>query len=176
MVLTVPSPALLGQNIPVAVVVGIIGLAGMLFGRRSLAAIASFSLLLLLFLGKTVTDILKLGSPDTAVLVTMFTVVLALFEASSIVLTFTEDNSKLKAREDELSQGLKTRLDAWLRNQISNQARFAVVALGLSIGLLPIAGFTSVSTNQIAFSATLALMAVIVLLFLTVHRREPEIR
>ena len=172
--LAVPPLALLDQNILFTVGVALVGLAGMLLGKRTLATVASLSLLTLLIWGKAATSILKTSPPDTAVLLVEFTMVLMFMEASFLTLTFNRDYSQLKAREDELSQVLRVRLRGWLRNQLTGQSKLALVAFGLSVGLLPIAGFTSISSNQLAFSATLALLAVVVLLFLITHRREPE--
>ncbi len=170
----IPGPVLFHQNVLSAIVVGLIGLAGMLLGKRSLALGASLTLLFLLVFGKITTDILKLNSPDTAVFLAEFIAILALMEASTVLHTFTEEHLQLKVKSDELSQVLRERLEAWLRNQLSSQARLSLIILGLSLGLLPVAGFTSITSNQLALSATLALLAVVLLMFLVVHRREPE--
>ncbi len=174
MILAIPHPALLDQNIPFTVVVSLVGFVGMLLGKKTLATVASLSLLILLVWGKVTANILKTSFPDTAVLLVEFTLVLVFMEASFVTLTFNRDYSKLKAREDELSQILSIHLQGWLRSQLTGQSKLALVALGLSIGLLPVAGFTSISSNQLIFSATLALLAVVVLLFLVTYRREPE--
>ena len=100
--------------------------------------------------------------------------VLTFMEASSTILTFNREYSGLKEREDELSQIITSHLEAWLRSQLAGQGKLALAALGLSVVLLPIAGFTSIPSNQLVFSSTLALLAVIVLLFLITHKREPE--
>jgi hypothetical protein len=47
-------------------------------------------------------------------------------------------------------------------------------ASALSLGLLVLGGFSSISINQLAFSAALVLVAVGVLLFLLTNRREPD--
>ncbi len=172
-ILTAPPPALLNQNIPLALVVGSVGLVGMMLGKRKLAIGASLTLLSLLIWGKAATNILKLEAPDTAVLLAEFTAVIAFAEASSTVLTFSGDNQELRDREDELSRTLGRRLETWLKGQLVNEARVSLVVLGLSLGLLPLAGVTSVSRNELVFSATLALLAVVVLMFLVTHRREP---
>jgi hypothetical protein len=173
-VLTIPPRALLDQNILVAIILGVVGLAGMLTGKRLLSLTASLSILSLLIWGKAATNILNTGAPDTAALMAEFTIVLLLTEASLVVLTFTKEYDVMNARDDELSRVLSRSLEAWLRNQLANQSRLASVALGLSIGLVPIAGLTSISSDQLIVSATLALLAVVVLMFLVIHRRESE--
>ena len=174
-ILAIPASALSGQNLPITVAVALVGLLGTMLGRQTLATTASFSLLVLLIWGKAAASILKTASPDTALLLVEFTAVLVFMEAASTVISYGEDYSILRAREDELSEVLRVRLQAWLRNQLVNQGKLALVAVGLSIVLLPVAGLTSISSNQLVFTATLALLAVVVLLFLVTHRREPEV-
>lgn len=171
---SVPPQALLDLNIPVALLLGGLGIAGMLLGRRVLAVTASLSILSLLIWGKVAGNALNLSAPDTAVLLAEFTAVLLLTEASLVVLTFTQDYAILQDRRDELSHVLSLRLEEWLRNQLLNQSGLALVALSISIALIPVAGLTSASSNQLIFTATLALMAVVILMFLVIHRREPE--
>lgn len=162
------------QNVLVGVALGLVGLAGMLFWKRFLAMTASLTLLGMLIWGKAAGSILKLDTPDTAVLLTEFALIILLAEESLVVLTFHREHSNLKSRRDEYSQLLTQRLQGWLANQLSNQAKLALAGLGLSIGLVPIAGLTTISSDQLVFSATLALLAVVVLMFLVTHRREPE--
>jgi len=64
----------------------------------------------------------------------------------------------------------------WVKGQLSRQARLTIGALGLSLVLLVLGGFTSVSINQLAFSAVLVLLVVGALVFLITQRREPETR
>ncbi len=56
------------------------------------------------------------------------------------------------------------------------QGKIAVGSLGISLALLPLAGFTSISTQQLPITGALLLIAVIALLFLVTYRREPERR
>lgn len=172
-VLAVPPRALLDMNIPVALFLSGLGLAGMLLGRRLLAVTASLSILSLLIWGKMAGNILNLRAPDTAVLLAEFMAILLLTEASHVVLTFKREHATLQDRRDELSHALGLRLEAWLRNQLLNQSWLALVALSISVALIPVAGLTSVSSDQLVFTATLALLAVVILMFLVTHRREP---
>ena len=172
--LTIPSAALAGLNLPLAGLVGLTGLVGMLYWKKTPIIISSAALFALLVWGKVATKIIQSSSPDTALLLVEFTLVLVSLEASQTALTFQGDYKPVKDREDELSEALRSRLQGWLRNQLTGQLRLALVALGLSIGLLPLAGFTSLPSDQLAISASLALLAVVVLLFLVTHKREPE--
>ncbi len=150
------------------------GLGGMLLGRRRLATAASLSLLTFLVVGKIAANTLRTSPPDSAILLVEFTAVLVFMEASFAVFTLDKDYASLKGRGDEISQVLGIRLRAWLRNLLVMEGKLALGALVLSIGLLPLAGFTSIPSNHIAFSATLALLAIVVLMFLITHRRELE--
>ena len=145
----------------------------MILEKQALATAASLSLLGLLIFGKAAGGVLKASPPDTAVLVVEFALVVFLLEASLVVSTFNREYSRLKAKQDELSSTLRMHLREWLGGQLSGQAKLSIVTLALSIGLLPVAGFTSIPSNQIIVSSTLALLAVLVLLFLVTHRREP---
>lgn len=172
-VLAVPGLLLLGQNFFVLVAVASVGLAGMLMNKQTLATASSLSLLGLLILGKAAGGVLKATPPDTAVLVVEFALIVFLLEASLVVSTFNREFSRLKAKEDELSSTLRTHLHGWLRGQLTGQAKLGLATLAISIGLLPVAGFTSIPSNQIIISSTLALLAIVVLVFLVTHRREP---
>jgi len=165
-ILAIPAGALFNQNLIVTVLVTAAGLTGMLLARKSLAAMASIGLLALIVWGKVASSILRTGSPDTAVFVIEFTTVIVLLEASSVVIAFNKNISRLKPDQHAL-------LQTWLWNQLKNQGKLGLVALGLSIVLLPVAGLTSIPSNQLVLSATLALLAVVVLLFLITHGREP---
>ena len=171
--LAVPGPLLLDQNLLVMMALASLGLVGMMVNRQALATAASLFLLGLLILGKAAGSVLKTSPPDTAVLVVEFTLVVFFLEASLVVSTFNREYSRLRGKEDELSSTLRTGLHGWLRGQLAGQAKLGLVTLGLSIGLLPLAGFTSIPSNQIIVSSTLALLAIVVLMFLVTHRREP---
>ncbi len=173
-VLPIPVIALSGQSVALTVAVAAIGLSGMILRKQTIAAAGSISLLALVVWGKAAATIIKTASPDTALLLIEFTAVLVFLEASSATLSFEDEYAKLKHKNDELSEAFRAQLQLWLRSQLTNQGKLASVALGLSMILLPVAGLTSISNNQLVFSATLALVAVIVLLFLVTHRREPE--
>jgi hypothetical protein len=173
-VFAVRSQIFLGLGSLIALAVAVIGLSGMFARKQSLATLASVMLLVLVVAGKVGTDLTKAPSPDTAVLLLQFVAVIFFLEASRVVLSFDQETSELEARTDEMSQTIRERLDAWVRDQLSRQARLMIGVLGLSLVLLVLGGFTSVSINQIAFSAILVLLVVGALLFLITQRREPE--
>ncbi len=150
------------------------GLAGTFSGRAYLAGFASVSLLALLAWGKASETVLKTGAQDTAVLLIKFVLILFFMEASSAVIAFNKAYRKLQNKEDEMSQKQRSWLVGWLRGLLSRQGKVSLASAGLSIVLLPLAGFTSTGNTQLAFTATILFLAVIVLLFLLTHRREPE--
>lgn len=172
-ILTLPPVVLLGQNSMIALVLALAGLTGMIRGKQILVTTASLSLLVALVWGKTAAHLLKTAPLDTAVLLLEFTTVLILMEASSVVLSFHEDYGRLMGKRDEFSAMLRARLQAWLQHMLGRQGKLGLAAVAISAVLLPVAGITSIPSNQLVFTATLALLAVIVLLFLAVHRREP---
>lgn len=153
-----------------------IGFSGMLLKRGALAKAASLSLLALVIGGKVGEDLLGAAAPDTAVLLIQFVVVIFLMEASRVVLVFDLENGQLAGKDDDLSMDIFRRLVNWAKGQLVSQARIMLSVLGLSLVLLVVGGLTSVSINQLGFSAGLVLVAVGVLLFLITQRREPETR
>ncbi len=175
-VLGVPSQMFLGNGILVVSVVVAVGLSGMLARIEAFATLASVWLLVLLVEGKVGTDLVRAPAPDTAVLLLQFVAVIFFMEASRVVLSFDKETSELAGRTDEMSQAARERLGMWVTGQLSRQARLIIGALGLSLVLLVLGGFTSVSINQLSFSAILVLLVVGVLLFLITQRREPETR
>jgi len=172
----IPSQVIFGLQFPALVIVSGIGLLGMLGRREVLARSASLSLLALVIGGKVGADIIGGSASDTAVLLVQFVAVVFLMEASRVVLVFDRENSELVEKPDELSQGLRKKLAMWAQGQLVGQARIMVAVLGLSLGLLVVGGFGSVSVNQLVFSAILVLLVVGVLVFLITQRREPETR
>ena len=126
--------------------------------------------------GKVGTDLTIAPNPDTAVLLFQFVAVIFFMETSRVVLSFDQETSELGRRTDEMSQAIRERLGVWVKGQIGRQARIMIGALGLSLVLLIIGGFTSVSINQLSFSALLVLLVVSALVFLITQRREPETR
>jgi hypothetical protein len=153
-----------------------VGLLGMLGKKEIFARGASLSLVGLIIGGKVAGDALGSMAPDTAVLLVQFVAVIFFMEASRVVLSFDGENRELAGKQDELSTGLMRRLVEWTRGQLVSQARIMLVTLGLSLVLLLIGGFTSISINRLGFSAGLVLVVVGVLLFLVTNRREPEQR
>jgi len=172
----IPSQVIFGLQLPALVIVSGIGLLGMLGRREVLARGASLSLLALVIWGKVGVDIIGGAASDTAVLLVQFVAVVFLMEASRVVLVFDRENSELVEKPDELSQGLRRKLALWAQGQLVGQARIMVAVLGLSLTLLVVGGFGSVSVNQLVFSAILVLLVVGALVFLITQRREPETR
>ena len=95
-------------------------------------------------------------------------------EANSVVATFYASHRGLGEKKDELSQVLEARLRLWLRNQLSRQGGIAIGSIGLSVVLLPLAGLTSISSSELSVTGALLFLAIVALLFLVTHRREPE--
>jgi len=173
-VFSLPSSVLFGLQFPAVLAISAVGLLGMFGKRRIPARIASLSLLGLIVGGKAGLDLLKSESPDTAVLLLQFAAVIFFMEASQAVLSFEIEKIELVGKPDETSQWLLRRLVEWGQGQLAAQARIMAAALGLSLVLLVVGGFTGVSINQLAFSAGLVLLVVGLLLFLIMQKREPE--
>jgi hypothetical protein len=146
----------------------------MLRRNELLARGASLSLLGAIIGGKVGTDVLGGVAPDTAGLLLEFVAVIFFMEAGRVVISFEMENRELAEKRDELSLSLARKLALWAQGQLAGQTRIAAGASALSLGLLVLGGFSSVSINQLAFSAVLVLVAVGVLLFLLTNRREPE--
>ncbi len=168
-----PLEMLPGQNLALTIAVSVIGTLGVTLGRKLLVTLASSILLTLLVFGKIASDILKASAPDTAVLLLQFIAIIFLLEASKVIITFDTIYRDLSPRQDEVSGLVRERIISWTRGQLLRQTRLAVAILGLSLGLIVVGGFTSISVNQLYFSATLIIVSVAVLLFLLTHRREP---
>ncbi len=173
-VLAVPSPVFLGLGILIVLVIVVIGLVGTFAQKQALATLASVTLLVLLVAGKVGTDLTRASSPDTAVLLLQLVAVIFFMEASRVISSFNKEKSELAGKTDDISQAIRERLSIWVKDQLSRQARLIIGALGLSLVLLVLGGFTSVSINQLAFSAILVLLVVGALVFLITQRREPE--
>ncbi len=173
-ILGITPEALGNENLTILVLVVLTGLAGTIIQRRKLSTIASASLLGLLVWGKIAADLLKANPPDSAVFLVEFGMVVFLMEANSVVSTFYASHRELGEKKDELSQVLEARLRLWLRNQLSRQGGIAIGSIGLSVVLLPLAGLTSISSSELSVTGALLFLAIVALLFLVTHRREPE--
>lgn len=172
--LAVPSDVLFGLQVPAVVIVFCVGSLGMLRRNELLARGASLGLLVAMIAGKVGLDIFGGAAPDTAVLLLEFVVVIFFMEAGKVVISFEQANRELAGKHDELSLSLAGRLALWAQGQFASQARIVIGASALSLALLVLGGFSSISINQLAFSAALVLVAVGVLLFLLTNRREPD--
>ena len=175
-VLAIPSQVLLGLGILLVLAIMSVGLYGMLTKKQMSVTLASVALLLVLLAGKVGSDLARAPAPDTAVLLVQFVSVIFFMEASRVVLSFDRESSELDGRTDEGARAVIERSEKWVRGQLVGQARLSIGALGLSLVLLVLGGFTSVSINHLAFSAILVLVVVGALLFLITQRREPETR
>lgn len=175
-VLGVPSQAIQNLGFPFVLIIVAAGLSGMLAKNLRLTTLASVGLIALLVAGKVGTDLAKAPAPDTAVLLFEFVAVIFFMEASRVVILYDMERVELAGRTDDMSQAARQRLGMWVTGQLGRQARLVAGALGLSLILLVLGGFTSVSVNQLSFSAILVLLVVGALLFLITQRREPETR
>jgi hypothetical protein len=173
-ILSLPSPALGQQSILVAAIVAMVGFAGMLLGNRTAIFSASESLMLLIVWGKVAGDIYGLPGPDSALLLLQFMLVIFLMEASTAVLTSDSAIKQLEGRKDDLSSLARMQVMSWERVQLLSLGKLVLASFGLSLGLLILGGFVSVSINQIAFSGVLVLAAVVAIFILLTYRREPE--
>ncbi|OLD14284.1 MAG: hypothetical protein AUI50_05675 [Crenarchaeota archaeon 13_1_40CM_2_52_14] len=175
-VLGVPSQVFLGLGLSIILVIVAVGLSGTLARQQVLTTLASVGLLVVLVAGKVGSDLSRAPAPDTAVLLFEFVAVIFFMEASRVVLSYDEEAKELAGRGDDMSQAVRERLGKWVSGQLSKQGNLVAGALGLSLVLLVLGGFTSVSINQLSFSAILVLLIVGALLFLITQRREPETR
>lgn len=173
-ILGVPSQAVLGLEVPVGIVVALAGALGMFLRLPRLASSASLSLIALLVWGKIVMNFLRIPPPDTALLLLQFVAIVLLMEASRVVLSYDEECRELEGKEDDVSKSARLELIGWLRGQLVGHVRLGVSTLALSMALLVIGGFSGVSVSQVYFSAAFVLLFVGALLFLLIHRREPE--
>jgi hypothetical protein len=173
-ILSLPSPALGQQSILVAAIVALVGFAGMLLGNRTAIFSASESLMLLIVWGKVAGDIYGLPGPDSALLLLQFMLVIFLMEASTAVLTSDSAIKQLEGRKDDLSSLARMQVMSWERVQLLSLGKLVLASFGLSLGLLILGGFVSVSINQTAFSGVLVLAAVVAIFILLTYRREPE--
>lgn len=166
----------LGLGLSIILVIVAVGLSGTLARQQVLTTLASVGLLVVLVAGKVGSDLSRAPAPDTAVLLFEFVAVIFFMEASRVVLSYDEEAKELAGRGDDMSQAVRERLGKWVSGQLSKQGNLVAGALGLSLVLLVLGGFTSVSINQLSFSAILVLLIVGALLFLITQRREPETR
>lgn len=124
--------------------------------------------------GKVGGDIYGLPGPDSALLLLQFMLVIFLMEASTAVLTSDSAIKQLEGRKDDLSSLARMQVMSWERVQLLSLGKLVLASFGLSLGLLILGGFVSVSINQTAFSGVLVLAAVVAIFILLTYRREPE--
>jgi hypothetical protein len=173
-ILSLPPLALAQQSILVSAIIAIVGLGGTLSRNRTAVWLASVALLLLIVWGKVAGDIYGLPGPDSALLLFQFLLVIFLMEASTVTLTFDSTIKHLKGKSDDLSAEARMRVMNWERVQLFNLGKLTMASFGVSLGLLILGSFVSVSANQIAFSGILVLAIVIAIFILLIYRREPE--
>jgi hypothetical protein len=172
-ILSLPSAALAQQSILLVASIVIVGSAGMFLTSRTAILIASGSLMLLIVWGKVAGDIYGLPGPDSALFLLQFMLVIFLMEASSTVHSLDSTIKDLKAKNDDLSSEARRQVITWERVQLYSLGRLTLASFGLSLGLLVLGSFVGVSVNQIAFSGTLVLAAVVAIFVLLTYRREP---
>ena len=174
MVLSLPSAAVLGQGVLITIVLVAAGSAGTMTRNASVASLASAALLGLLVWGRVASDLWGLGRFDTALLLLEFFGVILLMEASNAAIQFDLINRKLQGKDDNLTIVSRMRLIGWARSQFFSLGKLITGAFALTLSLLVVGDFVSVSINQVVFSATLVLVALAALLVLVTYGREPE--
>lgn len=175
-ILSIPEKVFAGFELPVMLIVLVIGLLGTFAKRLTLTTAASLSLIVFLVGGKVGTDLAGAPNPDTAVLIAQFLAVIFFMEGSRVVLSFEKGTISLAGRKDDLSHATRLRFEHWARGQLAAQSKLMMGALGISLALLVFGGLSSVSVDQLAFLGVLVLLVVGVLLFLLTQTREPESR
>ena len=173
-VFSVPPTAIFHQSIPAAIAIAVVGFVGMATGNRLATTFASASLLSLLIWSKVASDLYGLPSPDTALLLSQFMLVLFLMEASNATLALRKTISRLAEKNDGTSNAARMRIREWFRVQLVGLGKMTLGGFALSLGLLVLGSTISVSVNQLAFTGALVLVVVVSLLFLLTHHREPE--
>lgn len=173
-VFNVPPAAIFHQSVPAAIAIAMVGLVGMAIGNRMAIAFASACLVSLLIWSKVAGDLDGLPSPDTALLLSQFMLVLFLFEASNATLTLRKITNRLAHKNDEPSNDARTRICEWFRVQLVGLGKMTLGGFALSLGLLVLGSAISISIDQLAFTGALVLVVVVCLLFLLTHRREPD--
>ena len=173
-VLSLPSAAVLGQGVPITIVLVAAGLAGTMTRNSVVASLASAALLGLLVWGRVASDLWGLGRLDTALLLLEFFAIILLVEASNIAIRFDLINRKLEGKEDDLTIASRVRLIGWARSQFFSLGKLIAGSFALTLSLLVLGDIVSVSINQVVFSAILVLVAVAALLVLVTYGREPE--
>lgn len=175
-VLSLPPSSLFQLQILVVAVLSLLGLGGMITRNRTAISLVSVTLLGLIVWGKIASDLYRLTSIDSALLLLEFLIVIFLMEASNTTITFDRTYEKLLNRSDEISLESRSRLVVWARNQLVSLARTIAAAFVLSLSLVVVGDLFGVSVNQLAVSGTLVLAAVVALLVLLTYGREPDER
>lgn len=175
-VLSLPAAAFFEQQLYILSALLVAGLVGMLLRIRNAVYAASAGLLALIAWGKVASDVFALPGEDSALLLLQFMMVIFLMEASNTALIMDTSWIKLKGKVDDLSNLARLRLIIWTSTQLKSLGKLTASAFGLSILLLLVGGFASVSVNLLAFNGFLVLAAVIAILILLTYKREPERR
>lgn len=175
-VLSLPPSSLFQLQVLVAAVLSLLGLGGMIVRNRTIISLVSVSLLCLIVWGKLASDLYRLTSIDSALLLLEFLIVIFLMEASNTAIIFDLTYEKLLNKSDDISLEARSGLVAWAKNQLVSLARTITGAFVLSLGLVVVGDIFSVSVNQLAVSGTLVLVAVGALLVLLTYGREPDER
>ena len=175
-VLSLPEEALYGFQIPVLLILVILGVTAMMFGYATGSVATSASLLALVVWGKVSRDLYRLPSEDSASLLLQFMFVIFFMEASNVTLSFDAAWLRLRGKKDDISAAARTRLIRWVSTQMTSIGKLIAGSFALSIGLLLVGGLVNVSISQLAFNGILVLAAVVAILILLTYKREPEDR
>ncbi len=135
---------------------------------------ASLGLMAVVVSGRVVADVYRLGSQDTAVLLSQFIAIIFLMEASYPTIDYEVGLAALRGRYDAMSKNTRELTQRWFGHQLVADAKLGVAAFAMSLALLTLGGFSGVRVGQLALLAILALAAVISLFVLLTYRREPE--
>jgi hypothetical protein len=173
-VLSLPRAALFQQQLVITPILLAIGLVGMVTRNRLASSSASVILLGLIVWGKVAVDLFSLPETDSALLLLQFMIVILLMEASNATISFDRAYRQVREKRDDISEQYRTELIVWARGNLKNIGALITVATGLSLILLVLGDLVSISTDQIALSGILVLVAVVALLVLLVYGREPE--
>ncbi len=173
-IFTLPEAALFQEEAIIALILILLGSAGTFTGNKFATFFASTSLLGIIVWGKVASDLYHLPGLDSALLLLEFMLVILLMELSNTAISFHKTYAQIQDRNDEISAEYRRGLIEWARIKFSNLATLIGLAFVLSLGLLVVGDLVSISVNQIAFSGILVMIAVVALLILLIHGREPE--
>jgi hypothetical protein len=173
-VLTI-NPVILGNTqLPLMIVLALLGLVGTFLRMRSVVTLMYTVLLAVFIWGKAVGDLFHVQAPDTALFLLQFVSILFLYEITQISLSFESDFQPVKNRDDNFSVVARSDILKWYNKQFATIGKSTIASLGLSLGLVILGALLSVQVNQLAFAGILVIVSVVTLLLLLTYRREPQ--